>query len=168
MQKLQFNTYSETQWTISPPSLKKFINDFKSISKDKTKETEIVNFKAQWTFTRGQPTGTEKTEGQKIIALSKKDFLPVIEMLERDNQIQLPQLGIVQPVSQKNQMKLAQLRQYSLEDEMDLEQQASIGLDDDDDHEEQLLLQTEDDLQYDPEEATEVDDFSQADGPRQP
>lgn len=53
MQKLQFNTYSETQWTISPPSLKKFINDFKSISKDKTKETEIVNFKAQWTFTRG-------------------------------------------------------------------------------------------------------------------
>ena len=34
-------------------SLKKFINDFKSISKDKTKETEIVNFKAQWTFTRG-------------------------------------------------------------------------------------------------------------------
>ena len=29
--------------------------------------------------------GKEKTEGQKIVALSKKDFLPVIEMLERDN-----------------------------------------------------------------------------------
>lgn len=87
--------------------MKKFINDFKSISKDKTKETEIVNFKAQWTFTRGQPMGKEKTEGQKIVALSKADFLPVIEMLERDNQIQLPRIGVVQPSSPKNQVKLA-------------------------------------------------------------
>lgn len=29
--------------------------------------------------------GKEKTEGTKVVALSKDDFLPVIEMLERDN-----------------------------------------------------------------------------------
>jgi hypothetical protein len=46
MQKLQFNTYADSQWTISPPSLKKFINDCKSISKGADKERNIVNFKA--------------------------------------------------------------------------------------------------------------------------
>ena len=51
--------------------------------------------------------GKEKTEGQKIVALSKADFLPVIEMLERDNQIQLPRIGVVQPGTSKNQVKLA-------------------------------------------------------------
>jgi hypothetical protein len=28
MQKLQFNAYSDTQWAISPPSLRRFIHDF--------------------------------------------------------------------------------------------------------------------------------------------
>ena len=61
MQKLQFNTYAESQWTISPPSLKRFINDFKSVSKDPSKEASIVNFRAYWSFNRDNPTGKEKT-----------------------------------------------------------------------------------------------------------
>jgi hypothetical protein len=65
--------------------LKKFINDFKIVSKDKSKESEMVKFKAQWNFVRDNPLGKEKVEGQNTIVLSKKDFLPVIEMLERDN-----------------------------------------------------------------------------------
>ena len=39
MEKVQFNTYSDTQWTISPPSLRRFINDFKATSKDKDVES---------------------------------------------------------------------------------------------------------------------------------
>ncbi len=45
----------------------------------------MVKFKAQWNFVRDNPLGKEKVEGQNTIVLSKKDFLPVIEMLERDN-----------------------------------------------------------------------------------
>jgi hypothetical protein len=87
MQKLQFNTYSDNQWTISPPSLKRFINDFKALAKDKPPDAEVVNFRAQWNFVRQNPPGKEKTEGRKVIGLSQKDFLPVIEMLERDNTV---------------------------------------------------------------------------------
>jgi len=45
----------------------------------------MVNFKAKWNFLRDNPIGKEKVEGGKIVALTKKDFLPVIEMLERDS-----------------------------------------------------------------------------------
>jgi hypothetical protein len=53
-----------------------------------------VNFKAYWSFNRDNPTGKEKTQGYKVIQLTKKDMLPVIEMLERDNQVLAPQLGL--------------------------------------------------------------------------
>jgi len=85
MQKLQFNTYSDNQWTISPPSLKKFIKDFKTVTKDVNDELNIVNFKAEWSFVRKNPIGKETTKGNKIIPLSKKDMVPIINMLERDN-----------------------------------------------------------------------------------
>ena len=52
MQKLQFTSYSESQWTISPPSLKRFITDFKNVAKDQALDAEIINFKSSWTFTR--------------------------------------------------------------------------------------------------------------------
>lgn len=86
MQKLQFNTYSDNQWTISPPSLKKFIKDFKTVTKDVEDDLSIVNFKAEWSFVRKNPIGKETTKGTKVIPLSKKDMLPIIMMLERDNQ----------------------------------------------------------------------------------
>jgi hypothetical protein len=85
--------------------LKRFINDFKTVSKDQSKESNIVNFKAQWIFIRNNPAGKEKTLGAKVIALTKKDFLPVIEMLERDNSVHLPGLGTA--VQQPPQMKLS-------------------------------------------------------------
>jgi len=88
--------------------------------------------------------GKEKTEGQKIVALSKADFLPVIEMLERDNQIQLPRIGVVQPGSSKNQVKLAQLGD-GLDDEDQLiglgEWSAGLG-----DGDEETMLQINDDV----------------------
>lgn len=87
MQKLQFNTYSESQWTISPPALRRFIQDFKLMSKDKANDAVMVNFKAKWTFLRDFPLSKEKVEGGKVIALTKLDLLPVIEMIERDNQL---------------------------------------------------------------------------------
>jgi len=84
MQKIQFNTYSDSQLTISPPSLKRFINDFNYAAKDLGQDVPIINFKAVWTFKRDNPTGKEKTEGRKEIALTKKDMLPIITMLEQD------------------------------------------------------------------------------------
>jgi len=55
------------------------------VAKDQALDAEIINFKSSWTFTRGNPTGKEKTEGKKVVALSKKDCLPLIKMLEKDN-----------------------------------------------------------------------------------
>jgi hypothetical protein len=95
MQKLQFNTYSENQWTISPPSLRRFLADFQEASKDKSHDDEMVNFKAKWQLVREFPLGKEKAEGSKTVALSKKDFEPVLRMIKKDNN--LPQLGLPDP-----------------------------------------------------------------------
>lgn len=54
----------------------------------------MIRFKSRWTFVRDNPVGKEKVEGEQIVILSKKDFLPVIEMLERNNHVTLPQIGI--------------------------------------------------------------------------
>ena len=100
MQKIQFNTYSDSQWTISPPSLKRFINDFNNSAKDAGQDVPILNFKAVWTFKRDNPTGKEKTEGRKVIPLTKKDMLPIIMMLEQDQ--------AKRKMSYKKQLMLAQ------------------------------------------------------------
>ena len=50
----------------------------------------MIRFKSRWTFVRDNPVGKEKVEGEQIVILSKKDFLPVIEMLERNNHVTLP------------------------------------------------------------------------------
>jgi hypothetical protein len=85
MEKLQFTSYSESQWTISPPSLKRFIADFRNVAKDQPLDAEMIYFKSSWTFNRDHPAGKEKPEGKKVVALSKKDCLPLIKMLEKDN-----------------------------------------------------------------------------------
>lgn len=71
MQKLQFNTYSDTQWSISPPSLRRFINDFNVAARDQPPEAPILNFKSSWTLKRGSPVGKEKASGTKQITLSR-------------------------------------------------------------------------------------------------
>jgi hypothetical protein len=78
MQKLQFNTYSDTQWTISPPSLKRFIQDFNIQSKGKSDDTEIIRFKADWKLKRDNPIGKEQASGRKEIGLTKGNFTSII------------------------------------------------------------------------------------------
>lgn len=87
MQKLQFNTYSDNQWTISPPSLRTFIMDFRQSTRDLANDTDVINFKAHWTFTRDNPTGKENTQGYRTIKVSKKAFMPVVQMLEKDSML---------------------------------------------------------------------------------
>lgn len=106
MEKVQFNTYSDNQWTISPPSLRRFINDFKTTSKDKDVESQVLNFRAQWMLQRDNPIGKEKTVGYKTVALSKQDFMPVIEMLERDMNMKKPSFGRGVPPPSTNPAKL--------------------------------------------------------------
>lgn len=56
----------------------------------------------------------------------------------------------MQPVSQKNHVKLAQVDQYFFDDEMDPNQPTYFSYDEDDaGGEEQLLLQTQDDVNDD-------------------
>lgn len=55
------------------------------MAKDQALDAEIINFKSSWTLNRDNPTGKEKTLGKKVVALSKKDCLPLIKMLEKDN-----------------------------------------------------------------------------------
>ena len=55
------------------------------MTKDVNDDLSIVNFKAEWSFVRKNPIGKETTKGNKVIPLSKKDMLPIIMMLERDN-----------------------------------------------------------------------------------
>ena len=45
MQKMFFSPYSETTWSISPPSLTKFINDFDNFSNE---EKSYVEIKSEW------------------------------------------------------------------------------------------------------------------------
>ena len=85
MQKLQFNAYSDTQWAISPPSLRRFISDFNAAAKDALPETPIINYRAQWTFRRENPVGKERAEGTRVIPLFKRDLQPIIRMLELDS-----------------------------------------------------------------------------------
>ena len=52
----------------------------------------MVNFVATWQLVREFPLGKEKAEGTKTVALSKKDFEPVLRMIKKDDN--LPQLGL--------------------------------------------------------------------------
>jgi hypothetical protein len=64
MQKIIFNTFSDQQWAISPPSMKTFIKDFKNISKGKSDDTKVINFRTEWNFVRKFPVGKEKSSGK--------------------------------------------------------------------------------------------------------
>jgi hypothetical protein len=50
MQKVVFNTFSDVQWTISPPSLKSFIKDFQNVAAGKSDDEKLVNFILHWEF----------------------------------------------------------------------------------------------------------------------
>ena len=47
----------------------------------------MVNFVATWQLVREFPLGKEKAEGTKTVALSKKDFEPVLRMIKKDDNL---------------------------------------------------------------------------------
>ena len=71
MQKMSFSPYSETKWSISPPSLKKFIKDFNTF---KEKEDTYVEIKSHWQFKRDNPIGNEIASGTERVRIDLKDF----------------------------------------------------------------------------------------------
>ena len=56
MQKMYFSPYSEVGWTISPPSLKTFIEDYNQIN---NLQNAFFDVKTLWTFKRDNPIGNE-------------------------------------------------------------------------------------------------------------
>jgi hypothetical protein len=78
MQKMYFSPYSELSWSISPPSLQKFIDDYLALMASTATFFEV---KTQWTFRRENPIGNEQT-GQEIRSrLQISQLQPVIDLL---------------------------------------------------------------------------------------
>lgn len=71
MQKMSFSPYSESEWSISPPSLEKFIDDFK---KFKEFDNGYVEIKSSWTFKRDNPIGNEVTNSHSSVKMKIEDF----------------------------------------------------------------------------------------------
>lgn len=71
-------------WTISPPSLRRFLSDFHEVAKDKPDDFDIIKFKSELTFVREFPVGKEKSLGKREILLKKKDVEPVIAIIEKE------------------------------------------------------------------------------------
>jgi hypothetical protein len=70
-------------WTISPPSLRRFLSDFHDTTKDKPDDFDVIKFKSELTFQREFPVGKEKSIGKREIVLKKKDVEPVIAIIEK-------------------------------------------------------------------------------------
>ena len=71
MQKVEFSPYSETEWTISPPSMKKFISDFDNIV---DVEGSYVDIRVQWSFYRENLLGTETATGYNEVRINSTEF----------------------------------------------------------------------------------------------
>lgn len=107
MQKVVFNTFSDVQWTISPPSLKSFIKDFQNVAAGKSDDEKLVNFILHWEFQRDFPVGKERTAGVNKVSLTKQDIVPVEAILEKDNKIDTP--SSTRDGADKGKTSLAQL-----------------------------------------------------------
>jgi len=64
---MNFSPYSETEWSISPPSLVKFIDDYKNLEGDKFAFVEV---KSSWSFKRKNPMGNEITQSETKTKMS--------------------------------------------------------------------------------------------------
>lgn len=58
LQMMHFSSYSESDWLISPPSLRKLIQDYNSVKDDPSAYVEIASV---WNFRRDGPIGNENT-----------------------------------------------------------------------------------------------------------
>jgi piezo-type mechanosensitive ion channel component 1/2 len=80
MQKMYFSPYSEMGWSISPPSLQKFIDDYNQLQPSPQSFFEV---KTSWSFKRENPIGNEQT-GQEIRSrLLISQLQPVIDLLSQ-------------------------------------------------------------------------------------
>lgn len=116
MQKMTFNTFSDVQWTISPPSLKSFIKDFQNVAKTKSDDEKLVNFIVSWEFLRKFPIGKEKTQGKNVVALTKRDIIPVETILENEGKIETPSAQR-DGKDKSNKVSLAQLLSTKFDDD---------------------------------------------------
>ena len=71
MQKMSFSPYSESEWSISPPSLDKFIADFRRF---KEQDNAYVEIKSTWQFRRDFPIGNEVTNHHSTMRMRIDDF----------------------------------------------------------------------------------------------
>ena len=77
---MYFSPYSEMGWSISPPSLQKFIDDYNQLQPSPQSFFEV---KTSWSFKRENPIGNEQT-GQEIRSrLLISQLQPVIDLLSQ-------------------------------------------------------------------------------------
>lgn len=79
MQKMNFSPYSETEWSISPPSLQKFIDDYNMLKSD---QFAFVEVKSSWNFKRSNPMGNEATQSETKTRMSIQKLQPIVDMLD--------------------------------------------------------------------------------------
>jgi hypothetical protein len=78
MQKMSFSPYSESEWSISPPSLDKFVADFRRF---KQQDNAYVELKSTWQFKRDFPMGMELTTSHNSVKMRIDEFQPIINLL---------------------------------------------------------------------------------------
>ena len=76
---MHFSPYSESEWSISPPSLKKFIDDYNHFKND---PYAFVEVKSNWLFKRNNPVGNEATASEFKSRMSILKLQPIVSMLE--------------------------------------------------------------------------------------
>lgn len=55
---MRFSPYSEQEWSISPPSLQKFIQEY---NEDNNNNQSYIDVRSIWSFRRNDPMGNEVT-----------------------------------------------------------------------------------------------------------
>ena len=66
---MNFSPYSEAEWSISPPSLVKFIEDYRNLEDE---PYAFVEVKSSWSFKRSNPMGNEITQSETKTRMSIK------------------------------------------------------------------------------------------------
>ncbi len=79
MQKMYFSPYSELSWSISPPSLQKFIEDYQQLKADTS--GAFFEVKTQWVFARDNPIGNEETRQEMRTRLPLEQLEPIISTM---------------------------------------------------------------------------------------
>jgi hypothetical protein len=79
MQKMYFSPYSELSWSISPPSMQKFIEDYQQLKSENL--DAFFEVKTQWVFERDNPIGNEETRSEMHTRLPLNQLEPIINTM---------------------------------------------------------------------------------------